>query len=84
MNDHDPVRAARRAGLESHAHHIERAGRDLFILGIVAAVFLYFGHPGLPAFFVPSVQLFAGLAPLVYLAALLIGFRLRAKAGHLT
>ncbi len=74
---------ALRAELENRAGHLERAGRDVFVLGLLTALWLYFAHPEMPRGLLLSLKLFAALGPVVYLVALYVALRLRLKALQL-
>ncbi|MCH2220239.1 MAG: hypothetical protein MK041_00420 [Aquabacterium sp.] len=61
---------AQRAELTNRAEHLERAGRDVFVVGLLTALWVYFIRPDMPKGLLLCLKLFAALAPLFYLAAL--------------
>ncbi|MBY0365147.1 MAG: hypothetical protein V3V71_04930 [Roseateles sp.] len=83
MEYQDREREVRPVELECYAEHMERAGRDLCIFGLLTGAYVSFGQPDLPGEVLQTGLLFVAIGPLIYLATLLIGFRLRGKARRL-
>ena len=83
MTDTDWPRHVNVAVIESHADHVGRMGRDLFVFGLLAGAYALIGHPELPGEWLWFLKLCTPAGCLAYLVALYLRHRLLRKAQRL-
>lgn len=71
------------ASIEIHSDHTARAGREIFIFGLVAGAYALIGRPDLPGEWFLFLKLCAPAGCLAYLVALYLSHRLYRKAQRL-
>ena len=79
----DQLRRLTVAAIEIQADHTARAGRDLFLFGLMAGAYALIGRPDLPGEWLLFLKLCAPAGCVAYLVALYLSHRLYHKAQRL-